>query len=385
MLRRIWSYMWSPAARFSIAGLFIAGGITGIVFWGGFNTFMEYTNTEEFCISCHEMRDNVYVEYKDTIHYKSASGVRATCSDCHVPKDWTAKLIRKVQATNELYHKLVGTIDTREKFEKHRIELAERVWATMEANDSRECRNCHSFEAMDFHKQDPIAAERMQQAMEDGDTCISCHKGIAHKMPDLAARAREQQVAFMSQTEALKGDKFWTKRTSAVLSGPETDAGKIATILPGVTLTKLERQNERIKVLIEGWQAGESNRGQYALFGKRILNLSIAKSAVDKVTTGESRYYDDGDQDWTQTALEGWVNAADLTEDLDMLWNVTESIYSSQCGVCHSTIAPGSKDSLSWQADVQAYQDRTSLTAEEKRLVLRFLQLNASDTKTIAQ
>ncbi len=42
----------------------IVGMIVGIIFWGGFNTAMEATNTMEFCVSCHEMADNVYEEYK---------------------------------------------------------------------------------------------------------------------------------------------------------------------------------------------------------------------------------------------------------------------------------------------------------------------------------
>src|SRR5579864_7111046 len=107
---------------------------------------MEYTNRLEFCISCHEMRDTVFAEYQKSVHYMNALGVRAICSDCHVPHDWTAKLIRKVQATNELNHKLVGTVSTPEKFEAHRLELARSVWATMTARNSQECRNCHSFE-----------------------------------------------------------------------------------------------------------------------------------------------------------------------------------------------------------------------------------------------
>ena len=85
---------------------------------------MEYTNSTEFCISCHEMRDTVYAEYLGSSHYKNPSGVRAVCADCHVPKDWSAKLIRKIEATNELYHKLVRTIDTKEKFEAHRLAMA---------------------------------------------------------------------------------------------------------------------------------------------------------------------------------------------------------------------------------------------------------------------
>ena len=182
-IRRLWRAFWRPSARWSMAVLLIAGGVAGVVFWGGFNTAMEHTNSLEFCISCHEMKDTVYQEYKTSVHYTNASGVRAICSDCHVPKDWTAKLLRKIQASNELYHHVVGSIDTPEKFAQERLRLAEHVWATMKARDSRECRNCHSFQAMDFHKQTPRAAEKMQEAMQTGKTCIDCHTGIAHKLP----------------------------------------------------------------------------------------------------------------------------------------------------------------------------------------------------------
>ncbi len=182
-VRRLWRWFWRPSARWSLGAILIAGGFGGIIFWGGFNTFMEYTNTAQFCTSCHEMGDNVGKEWMESVHYKNASGVRAICSDCHVPKDWTAKLLRKIRATNELYHHFMGTINTPEKFEAKRAELAEHVWATMKASNSRECRNCHSFDAMDFHKQSARAAEKMQEAMEQGKTCIECHTGVAHKRP----------------------------------------------------------------------------------------------------------------------------------------------------------------------------------------------------------
>ncbi len=183
-LLRLWRWFWSPSGKYGWGAIFIGGGVAGIIFWGGFNTFMEHTNTLEFCISCHEMEQTVYQEYKKSVHYKNPSGVRVICSDCHVPKAWTAKLVRKIKASGELYHKLLGTIDTPEKFEAKRLELAERVWATMKANDSLECRNCHAYEAMDFHKQTRRAKEKMEPAMEKGKTCIECHKGIAHKLPD---------------------------------------------------------------------------------------------------------------------------------------------------------------------------------------------------------
>ena len=179
----VWKWFWSPTSKYGWGVILVAGGIGGIVFWGGFNTFMEYTNTLQFCVSCHEMDQLVYQEYKKTIHYTNRTGVRVICSDCHVPKEWTPKLIRKIQATNELFHKVLGSIDTPEKFEAKRLQLAKHVWASMVATDSRECRNCHSFEAMDFDKQRRRVRKIHPEAMREGKTCIDCHKGVAHKLP----------------------------------------------------------------------------------------------------------------------------------------------------------------------------------------------------------
>jgi cytochrome c-type protein NapC len=157
--------------------------VAGIIFWGGFNTAMEATNTLAFCISCHEMENTVFQEYRHSVHYSNASGVQAICPDCHVPKEWTAKFIRKIKASRELYYWLLGTIDTREKFEHKRLELASRVWETMQGNDSRECRNCHLFSVMDLENQARFAARIHADAMQAGQTCIDCHKGIAHHLP----------------------------------------------------------------------------------------------------------------------------------------------------------------------------------------------------------
>lgn len=163
----------------AVAVLFLGG----IVAWGAFNTAMEATNTLPFCITCHEMRSTVYEEYRHTIHSSNPSGVQATCPDCHVPKDWTAKLIRKIRASKELFHWAAGTINTREKFEAKRPELAARVWAAMKASDSQECRNCHNFTAMDTKGQARFAGRLHEQAKAAGQTCIDCHKGISHRLP----------------------------------------------------------------------------------------------------------------------------------------------------------------------------------------------------------
>ena len=158
--------------------------VIGVVFWGGFNTAMEATNTLTFCISCHEMENNVYQEYTHTVHFTNRSGVRAACSDCHVPDPWVHKVVRKIKASNELLHKALGTIDTPEKFDQHRLRMATNVWNAMKNTDSRECRNCHDWDSMNPEDQSQRALKQHIFAMEEGQTCIDCHKGIAHKKPE---------------------------------------------------------------------------------------------------------------------------------------------------------------------------------------------------------
>lgn len=180
-LARWWQLLRRPSARYSVLALLVVGGVSGVIFWGGFNTAMEATNTLSFCISCHEMRDTVYQEYRKTVHFSNRSGVRAACSDCHVPDPWVYKFVRKIKASRELWYKMTGSIDTPEKFEAKRLQLAQRVWNDMKSTDSRECRNCHTFDSMKVDAQKPRSQKMHERGQEKGETCIDCHKGIAHK------------------------------------------------------------------------------------------------------------------------------------------------------------------------------------------------------------
>ncbi len=188
LFARLWRWFFSQSKR--AWGVIAATAFAlGIVFWGGFNWAMEATNTEAFCISCHEMKDNVFAEYRNTVHYSNKTGVRATCPDCHVPKEWGHKVVRKIQASNELLHKALGTIDTKEKFDGHRLTMSRSVWRAMKTTDSRECRNCHDFKSMDLSLQESRASRLHQSALNEGKTCIDCHQGIAHKLPPKAVEA----------------------------------------------------------------------------------------------------------------------------------------------------------------------------------------------------
>jgi cytochrome c-type protein NapC len=161
----------------------IALFVSGVVFAGIFSTGMAYTNEMEFCVSCHTM-EIPYNEYQETLHFRNPSGVQTTCADCHVPKPFVPKMITKVVAAKDVYHEIIGTISTPEKYEAHRWNMASRVWKKMHGSDSRECRSCHEFGNMDLSEQSRSARSRHARAEEKGQTCIDCHTGVVHTEPD---------------------------------------------------------------------------------------------------------------------------------------------------------------------------------------------------------
>jgi len=195
--RSWWDRLWRPGNKwllgFPIGAIlaFLAGAIALI----GSQVMIHATGTEQFCTSaCHSMQAFTTPEWLDSPHNKNAVGVRATCSDCHIPQEYPLKLIVKTQSgLSDIYHELMGTISTREKYEAHRASLAEDVWAYMSKTDSRECRNCHSEEHFVLNDQSEKAARAHITGPKEGKTCIDCHKGIAHKTPDEIAG--EQQGA----------------------------------------------------------------------------------------------------------------------------------------------------------------------------------------------
>ena len=184
-LRKTWAWLRTPSSGLAAGTLLLVGAVAAGVAWGGFNSFLGYSDTLGFCTSCHEMEAFVFEEYQQRSHFSNASGVRAICSDCHVPKTLGAKLVRKTVATfNEVPKHLMGTIDTREKFEARKPVLVQNVWDEMKANDSAACRSCHDLGAMALASQKPRARGQHEDALASGETCIDCHKGIAHSLPE---------------------------------------------------------------------------------------------------------------------------------------------------------------------------------------------------------
>ncbi len=178
-----------PSSKYSVLALVGAGVVVGVVGLLGFNATMHATSTEAFCTSCHEMNSNPLAQLQETTHFSNPSGVHASCSDCHVPKEFVPKMIRKIEASREVWGHLTGVIDTPEKYAAHAPQMKAREIARLKANDSQECRNCHSIERMLASAQSAEARKYHQAMQRQEKTCIDCHAGIAHprNTPGLAA------------------------------------------------------------------------------------------------------------------------------------------------------------------------------------------------------
>ena len=200
-----WTYdiFTRPAAKIGL-GVLVAGGfIAGALFWHMFNLGMDKTNEEQFCLACHTMEDNLLPELQKTVHWQNRTGVRARCPDCHVPHEFTDKIARKMQASREVLAHVMGTIGTREKFKEHRIVLAQREWARFKANNSKECRNCHDYNSMDFSKMRVTSQMIMRSAAERDASCVDCHRGIAHALPDLQGARNPAFDTLLSEAQGV--------------------------------------------------------------------------------------------------------------------------------------------------------------------------------------
>ena len=205
-LRRWWTALKSPTVSLSLGAALIIGAVGAMALAGGTAYVIHATGTNEFCANaCHEMNISM-AEFQQSPHFRNASGVTASCSQCHIPQaSLPRKLLRKTQAGfKDVVGKITGVISTPEKFEAHRKEMAETVWKYMKESDSRECRYCHNRDAMQADKQKPMAQRQHAQAVTRGMTCIECHQGIAHNLPEEEEEEEAAEPAAAAPAESTE-------------------------------------------------------------------------------------------------------------------------------------------------------------------------------------
>lgn len=194
-LKRFFRWLFSPSARLPVAVLLLIGLAVGATSVIGTQVMVHATGSVEFCGSaCHSMHTFTLPEYKESVHFSNRTGVRAGCSDCHIPHSYPAVLFYKAKAgIRDVYYEATGSIATKEKYEKERWRMANQVWAEFRENNSANCRTCH--DPLAFASQSNRAQRSHQKFFAGESTCIDCHQGVAHTAPEEPAEPAKTSLA----------------------------------------------------------------------------------------------------------------------------------------------------------------------------------------------
>lgn len=384
-IKKLWGTFWRPAVHISLGILTLGGFVAGVIFWGGFNTALEITNTEKFCIGCHEMKDNVYEELQTTVHWSNNAGVRATCPDCHVPHNWTDKIARKMQASKEVFGAIFGTIDTREKFLAKRGELAQHEWKRFASNGSLECKNCHQYESMKWEEMSTLAQSQMKQAAEKDQSCLDCHKGIAHSLPDnmdSSGGMVSQLVSKSHNTSYTEGSSYFSVRYLPMYED-EALTQSSGELNPASEVKVVAVKGDAIQIEINGWRKTKGfGRVISEDFGMNIPTAALSKDAAQNDTLVQK--FEEKEDDltglpWQRVTVKLWMPKDSLVDNVDMIWSETKSAYTTNCSVCHTQPAENHFDANTWPGMFNGMLAFVNLDRDSEALVLKYLQKHSSD------
>ena len=179
----------------------VAGGVGGVVFMFFLLEFDRYTSSNAFCTTCHSM---TYAEttYQQSAHYNSASGVRATCGDCHVSEGIIMATYDHAVGTKDLLKQLFGP-----RYDDPVLNLLHLPEAAFAARDwfrnrgSATCGRCHHIDAIQGTRANTAAIHREET---EGKTCVDCHYNLVHrKVPDRQTFKRDAWNAMVEEEFGL--------------------------------------------------------------------------------------------------------------------------------------------------------------------------------------
>ncbi len=384
-LRKFWNTFWRPATKISLGVISICGFIAGIMFWISFNTALDVTNTEKFCISCHSMRDTVYPEFQKTVHWSNRTGVRATCPDCHVPHNWTDKIARKIQASKEVYSHILNKLGSPEKFKNERLRLAQNEWERFTANSSKECKNCHNYDSMRLDNLKPAGRSQMTQAAERDQSCIDCHKGIAHKLPE----EMDTSGGMVSKLTSLSvGTKYKSNESIYSINFIELFKDeKLATMAgvlePATKVKILDESDKAIKVSLVGWRKMKGfGRVIYEDFALNIPSAALSKAVAQSKTdirTFETKEDELTGLTWQRIEVDLWTRKNNYLNDITPAWSEAKQAYDTNCSLCHTQPAEAHFDANTWPGMFDGMMGFVNFDATTQVLILKYLQKHSSN------
>ncbi|KJG10277.1 pentaheme c-type cytochrome TorC [Photobacterium kishitanii] len=385
-MKKLWRFLVKPSSRYSVLAIAVVCVIITLAGVFTFHESIKFSSTTEFCTSCHSMKEN-YNEYKTSIHYKNAYGVRAECRDCHIPEnDPIAFMKAKLGGVGDIYSEFISKdIDTPAKFEANRLRMAQNVWRMMAETNSATCKSCHSYTAMDHAKQSPAAAAAMTGAAAKNMNCIECHKGIAHQLPHIN---NDFQATFKQLTinagEAPATKTLYTLASKKLYTTDSASGDEQGQLYPASEVQVLGTSGDMLKVQITGWQQQGSTTGMLVQdMAKQIQTVSLNADLQKSATILNTVKADNG-QTWQQVQVSAWITQRNMLASIKPIWAYGKEILDATCSQCHAIPDPKHLTANGWVQGLKAMQQYYMLNKDEERTLLKYLQDNAKDAPVAA-
>ena len=385
-MKKLWRFLVKPSSRYSVLAIAVVCVIITLAGVFTFHESIKFSSTTEFCTSCHSMKEN-YNEYKTSIHYKNAYGVRAECRDCHIPEnDPIAFMKAKLGGVGDIYSEFISKdIDTPAKFEANRLRMAQNVWRMMAETNSATCKSCHSYTAMDHAKQSPAAAAAMTIAAAKNMNCIECHKGIAHQLPHINNdfKATFKQLT-INAGEAPATKTLYTLASKKLYTTDSASGDAQGQLYPASKVEVLGTSGDMIKVQITGWQQQGSTTGMLVQdMAKQIQTVSLNADLQKSATILNTVKTEDG-QTWQQEQVSAWITQRNMLASMKPIWAYGKEILDATCSQCHAIPDPKHLTANGWVQGLKAMQQYYMLDKDEERTLLKYLQDNAKDAPVAA-
>lgn len=343
---------------------------------------LKVTSTNTFCVSCHSMQ-SPHLEWQGSVHYSNAKGIRAGCADCHIPhdNDWNYFKTKVFTGLKDVAYEFMGKIPDVETFEAKRAEMAQNVWRQMQENDSVTCRSCHDATAWDYFAQSEKAATAHLDMQASGETCIDCHRGVAHFPPefgDQATAAAGKLHELAEQTAATAKTLFPIEQTAVFAD--EKQSQSIGRIFPSLELKVVAQQGEMRQVSIDGYQQQGAEQVLYAVNGKRIIGAVVDSQWLDNIQPlGDYQVDTATGSYWRPIRLTVWVSASHMLDRLEPLWAYGNELNNAYCGGCHAVIPGGHFSANQWPSIVNGMTSRTSMDEAGQLVLTYYLQHHGKD------
>ncbi|QBP12530.1 c-type cytochrome [Cupriavidus metallidurans] len=179
------------------------------------------------------------------------------------------------------------------------------------------------------------------------------------------------------QATVVTSKSAWLERSA--VGGTTQEQAKL---LGSAQVKVLEREGDRVRLALQGWQMTEAPSIIYQAKGHRIMLAVLTDAAIAAVQRGTPETDPNTGQSWVPVQIDIWTTPNGLNTDRQMLWDYSQSAFQKACTACHVPPQPGHFTANQWIGTMKAMKRFTSFDDDQYRLILAYLQNHSKDLNT---